>query len=144
MPKEILFSLTRKDFTIEDLTSGGKGGQHANRSHTAIRITHPDSGAVGYSADERSQFTNKKRAFERMAESDKFKTWHKMECARYIGTPSKGNSDGAIDKEVRLYNFKRSTAKDAKTGIVLPLKEVLDGKLSPFHSARIRTVKNIT
>ena len=57
----LLFSLTKKDFVIEDLTSGGKGGQHANRAHTAIRITHPASGAAGYSADERSQFTNKLR-----------------------------------------------------------------------------------
>jgi protein subunit release factor A len=81
----LLFSLTRKDFEIEDLTSGGKGGQHANRSHTRIRITHPASGAVGESSDERSQFQNKKQAFERLANSQKFKQWHKVETARRMG-----------------------------------------------------------
>ena len=83
----LLFSLTRKDFVIEDLTSGGKGGQHANRSHTRIRITHPASGATGESSDERSQHTNKCRAFERLANSKKFLAWHKAECARRLGQP---------------------------------------------------------
>jgi hypothetical protein len=83
--KQLLFSITRKDFVVEDLTSGGKGGQHANRSHTRIRITHPPSGATGESADERSQYTNKQRAFERLANSKKFRDWHTIECARRMG-----------------------------------------------------------
>ena len=101
----LLFSLTRKDFVIEDLTSGGKGGQHANRSHTRIRITHPASGATGESADERSQHTNKGRAFERLAKSKKFLAWHKAECARRLGQPRIETSEeilARVDQAIAL------------------------------------------
>lgn len=74
--KELLFSLTKKDFIIETFRAGGKGGQHQNKTDSAVRIKHPDSGAVGESREERSQHQNKKIAFERLTSSYKFKRWH--------------------------------------------------------------------
>lgn len=79
---ELLFRLTKKDFKVEHIRGSGPGGQHRNKSHTGVRITHPDSGAVGTATDSKSQKANRKNAFRRMAESDTFKKWHRIESAR--------------------------------------------------------------
>ncbi len=72
---ELLFSLTRKDFTVQTFKSGGPGGQHQNKTDSGVRIIHKESGARGESREERSQARNKKIAFRRLAASGKFKLW---------------------------------------------------------------------
>jgi protein subunit release factor A len=83
--KQLLFSLTKKDFKIEYFCAGGNGGQNMQKNATACRITHQDSNAVGISRDERSQLQNKKKALERCVDSPEFKNWHKIEVARRLG-----------------------------------------------------------
>ena len=73
--KELIYRLTKKDFDLQTFTSGGKGGQHQNRSNTGVRITHKESGATGVSRDTRSQAQNKKLAFQRLLVDPKFKIW---------------------------------------------------------------------
>lgn len=85
MSKELLFRLTAKDFEVQYFSAGGHGGQNMQKNATACRIVHPTSGAVGISRDERSQLQNKKKAFMRLVNSEKFKTWHKLECAKRLG-----------------------------------------------------------
>lgn len=97
--KTLLFRLTRKDFTVEALTSGGHGGQRANRRHTACRITHPNSGAVGQSSDEAHYKQNEKLAFQRLLATDKFKAWHKLECARRMGILA--DVDKKVEQEMK-------------------------------------------
>lgn len=84
--KQLLFSLSKAkgDFVMEVFRAGGKGGQHQNKTSSGVRIRHPESGAVGESREERSQNQNKKLAFERCVNSDKFKLWHKMAVSRAI------------------------------------------------------------
>ena len=85
MARTKLFSVTIKDCRVECIAStGGAGGQNKNRRHTAVRITHPPSGAVGYSADERDQLRNKQAAFRRMAESKSFQAWAKLIASELI------------------------------------------------------------
>jgi len=74
--KEPLFSVTKKDFIVETMRGSGAGGQHRNKTDSAVRITHPESGAVGYSQDERSQHQNKRTAFLRLVNSLTFKLWY--------------------------------------------------------------------
>lgn len=61
MNKQLLFSVTKKDLIVETFRGSGKGGQHRNKNDTVVRITHPESRAVGKSEDERSQLQNKKK-----------------------------------------------------------------------------------
>jgi len=73
--KEFLFSVTKKDLDIQTFRSGGKGGQHQNKTDSGVRIIHKESGARGESREQRHQHQNKKIAFKRLAENPKFKTW---------------------------------------------------------------------
>jgi hypothetical protein len=82
--KELLFSITRKDFRVDTFRSGGKGGQKQNKTDSGVRITHVESGAVGESREERSQLQNKKNAFRRLVESKRFKTWHKLKVSEVL------------------------------------------------------------
>lgn len=70
-----LFSVTKKDFDIQTFRAGGKGGQHQNKTDSAVRIIHRDSGAVGLSRSDRSQHRNKKLALERLTKTSKFQMW---------------------------------------------------------------------
>jgi len=75
MKKELLFTVTKKDFDIQTFCSGGPGGQHQNKTDSGVRIIHRESGAVGESRTERSQYQNKQIALKRLSESIKFKLW---------------------------------------------------------------------
>lgn len=99
MEKELLFSLTKKDFNIETMRGSGKGGQNRNKRDTAVRITHKESGAVGYSEDERSQLQNKHVAFKRLVNSKQFQLWHKKKAFEIINQV-KIKTKEEIEKEV--------------------------------------------
>ncbi len=83
--KKLLFSVTSKDCDWQAIRGSGPGGQHKNKVSTGIRCTHRASGAVGIATESRSQKQNRKNAFVRMAETDKFKKWHKLETAKKTG-----------------------------------------------------------
>ena len=83
--KQLLFSITKKDFDISYFRSGGPGGQNQNKVSSGVRILHRDSGAIGESRDSRDQHQNKKTAFMKLVNSDKFKAWHKLETMRRLG-----------------------------------------------------------
>ncbi len=84
MARELLFSLTKKDFVIQTFRAGGKGGQNQNKRNTGVRIIHPESGARGESREERSQYANRKRAFQRLVDSKEFKNWHRVKVAEIL------------------------------------------------------------
>lgn len=97
MPRTPLLHLTRKDFKIEAFGAGGPGGQHQNKTASAVRITHLASGATGEARDERSQYTNKKHAFERLAANPKFRAWLRLELARRaLGTSLEERVDAEL------------------------------------------------
>lgn len=67
--------MTLADCDVETKRGSGKGGQNRNKRDTAVRIVHRDSGAVGESQEQRSQWQNKKTAFDRMVATPKFKVY---------------------------------------------------------------------
>ena len=83
--RKLLFSVTAKDCRFKAFTGSGPGGQHRNKVATAIRCVHEPSGAVGTCTTHKSQHRNKKVAFGRMARSDKFQRWVRLEAARQTG-----------------------------------------------------------
>jgi len=102
--KELLFSITKKDFRIDRFRSGGKGGQNQNKVETGVRITHIESGAVGESRTERQQHQNQKLAFNRLIESKKFKTWHKFKTA--LELQGIHNAQKWVEEQMKEENLK--------------------------------------
>jgi hypothetical protein len=96
--KELLFSITRKDFRVDTFRSGGKGGQNQNKVESGVRITHLESGAVAESREERDQIRNKERAFQKLVNTPKFKAWHKIKTAFML----QGIKDGEAELERRV------------------------------------------
>lgn len=84
MEKALLFSVTKRDFTVQTFCTGGNGGQHRNAKQNGVRIIHEASGAVAEHRDGREQYRNKEAAFLKLVNSPKFKIWHKLEVARRL------------------------------------------------------------
>jgi protein subunit release factor B len=83
--KEKLFSVTIKEMEIQTFCSGGPGGQHQNKTQSGVRLIHKPSGAIAECREERKQHQNKKKAFIKLVNSDKFKKWIKVEASRISG-----------------------------------------------------------
>lgn len=101
--KKLLFSLYKKDFRIEFFRAGKKGGQKQNKTSSACRITHIESGAVGESRNYRSQLQNKKTALQRLIKSEQFKKWLRLEVA--IRAEGYSNLEKKIDEMMKPENL---------------------------------------
>lgn len=104
MQKELLFSVTKKDFKIEAIRSSKSGGQRRDKVSTACRITHIASGATSTCQDQRSFEQNKRLAFRRLLETPKWKTWHRIEVARRSGLLD--DVEEYVERSMRPENIK--------------------------------------
>lgn len=98
MTRELVFSVTLKDCEVQTFRSGGPGGQNQNKRDTGVRVIHPPSGARGESREERSQLQNKKAAFRRMASTDEFKLWVRMQMGHNAHVEAEVERDMWPDK----------------------------------------------
>lgn len=85
MAKQLLFSLSSKDFEFQTFCTGGNGGQHVNAKQNGVRCIHTASGARAEHRDGRDQYRNKQEAFRKCAETPAFKAWHRVEVLRRLG-----------------------------------------------------------
>ncbi len=104
MSKELLFSLTSKDFVFQTFCTGGNGGQHKNAKQNGVRCIHPPSGAKAEHRDGREQYLNKREAFRKCVESKEFKAWHKLETLKRLGKLR--NIELEVDRQMEPHNLK--------------------------------------
>jgi peptide chain release factor 2 len=102
--KDPILSLNKKDFELQFFRAGGKGGQKQNKTSSACRIIHKESGAVGECRNHREQPMNKKEAFERLIASTKFQVWlnrkiHEINTGK---TPEERVEDLMRDKNLKI------------------------------------------
>jgi len=101
--RKLLFSVTKKDFEVQTFRAGGKGGQHQNKTDSAVRIIHRDSGAIGLSRNDRSQHRNKKLALERLTKTTKFQLW----IARRVNEIVEGKTvEQQVEEDMKTENLK--------------------------------------
>lgn len=108
---DLLFSVTASDCRWDYFRGSGKGGQKRNKTSSGVRCTHLSSGAVGVSDATRSQHQNKRIAFEQMANTDRFKAWHKMETARRLGKAQQ--VEDAVNEAMRPVHLRVEGRDDA-------------------------------
>ena len=121
MSKELVFSLTRKDFTITTFRSGGPGGQNQNKIESGVRISHKESGVVAESREERSQYANKKIAFKRLCNNPKFSAWLRLETMRRMQVLATTKQvEVEIDRQVDAGTNMRLEIKDKNKWLVVP------------------------
>jgi len=103
-----LLTLTKKDFRIDTFKSGGKGGQHQNKTDSGVRITHKVSGISAESRSERSQARNKKIAFRRLCGKKEFMNWLRIESL-YAQDIQR-----AVEEGMRQENLSTEVCKDGE------------------------------
>ena len=126
--RELLFSVTKKDLKIEPMLSSKSGGQRRDKVQTAIRITHPASGAIGFSQDERTQSQNKIIAFQRLVKTKEFRQWLSIEAAKYQVFDNFAVGIKASEEVIRTYHFPRGIVTDHRDGSKYNLKKFMDGE----------------
>lgn len=104
--KELLFSLSKKDFIVQHFKASGPGGQKRNKTSSAVRIIHPASGAMAEGKEERSQTANKRNAFRRLVETKEFKNWHRLKVAEALYDCGKEATERLLKEMTKPENFK--------------------------------------
>jgi peptide chain release factor 2 len=136
------FEIDEDDLRVDTYRSSGKGGQHVNKTDSAIRITHIPTGAVAACQSERSQLQNKNTAM-RMLKSKLYdmKMQEQREKLRDIRGEVK---DIAWGSQIRSYVFHPYTlVKDHRTSCEMGnITAVMDGELEPFMNAYLGWVHN--
>jgi peptide chain release factor 2 len=135
LPEGIQVEIQEEDLRIDTFRSSGPGGQHVNRTESAIRITHLPSGLVVQCQNERSQHKNKAIAMailkSRLYELEKAKQDEKMDA---LNKEKKEIAWGSQIRSYTLHPYK--LVKDHRTKHEEPRAEsVLDGDLDPFIRA---------
>ena len=123
------------DIRIDTYRSSGAGGQHINKTSSAIRITHFPTGIVVQCQNERSQHMNKDKAMQMLkAKLYILKQQEQLEKASGIRGESKEIGWGS---QIRSYVLQPYTmVKDQRTGAEIGnVQDVLDGNLDPFINA---------
>ena len=98
MGKELLFSITKKDFQITYFSGTGKGGQKRNKTQNCCRIKHVETGVITTGQETRSKQQNLKNAFKRMTEHPEFKAYLRMRIARE--TADKEEEERCLQRKV--------------------------------------------
>jgi len=114
-----LFSITKKDFTVQTFCSGGPGGQHQNKVASGVRIIHNESRAVGESRSQRSQHQNRKLALQRLVGSSKFKLWLNRKAAEVIENKT---LEQKIDEAIAPENLKIEIKNDSNQWVTIDQK----------------------
>ena len=125
------------DLQIDTFRSSGAGGQHINKTESAIRITHIPTGTVVECQDERSQYKNKDKAMKilrsRILEAERKK--HDSEIA---GERRSQVGTGDRSERIRTYNYPQSRVTDHRIGLTLyKLEAILNGSLDELIDALI-------
>ena len=123
------------DLQIDTYRASGAGGQHVNKTESAIRITHLPTGLVVECQDERSQFKNKDKALKvlrsRLYEQARREQQDALDSERksQVGT-------GDRSERIRTYNYPQGRVSDHRIGLTLyKLEQILNGDLNEIIEA---------
>ena len=134
---DIEIEINPADLRIDTYRASGAGGQHVNRTDSAVRITHLPTNAVVQCQSERSQHQNKDRAMKQLRAKLYELEMHQRDAARKVLEDSK--ADIGWGSQIRSYVLDQSRIKDLRTGVEKTATQaVLDGDLDAFIEASLK------
>jgi peptide chain release factor 2 len=134
---DIAIDLNPADIKMDVYRSSGAGGQHVNKTESAVRLTHVPSGIVVACQNERSQHKNRATAMKMLKAKLYELEVNKRNAAAKVLEESK--SDVSWGNQIRSYVLDQSRIKDLRTGVeVGNTSAVLDGDLDQFMEASLK------
>ena len=127
--------LNPAELRIDTFRSSGAGGQHINKTDSAVRITHLPSGIVVECQDDRSQHKNKAQALSVLAARIKDKQLREQQ-ARQAATRKSLIGSGDRSERIRTYNFPQGRVTDHRINLTLyKIDQIMDGALDELIDA---------
>ncbi len=135
--EEVEVQLNPEDLQIDTYRSSGAGGQHVNKTESAIRITHLPTGTVVECQDERSQYMNKERAMT-ILRSRIYEQQLSKQNAEIAAQRRSQVGSGDRSERIRTYNFPQGRVTDHRIGLTLyKLEAFMNGDLDEMIDALI-------
>ena len=142
--QDVEVDIKDSDLRIDTYRSSGAGGQHVNKTDSAIRITHLPTGLVVACQDERSQLKNKEQAM-RLLKSRLLEMYQAQQDEAQASARKSMVGSGDRSERIRTYNFPQGRVTDHRIGLTLyKLEQFLDGDMDEMFDALIlaeRTAK---
>ncbi|MEA4940334.1 MAG: peptide chain release factor 1 [Christensenella sp.] len=134
---DVQIEIKESDLRIDTYRSSGAGGQHVNKTESAIRITHLPTGMVVSCQDEKSQLKNKEQAM-RVLKSRLYDFYRTQQEAERAGARKSQIGSGDRSERIRTYNFPQGRVTDHRIGVTLyRLEAFLDGDMDELIDALI-------
>ena len=135
--EDVEVELNPADLQIDTFRSSGAGGQHINKTESAIRITHLPTGLVVECQDERSQHKNKDKAM-RVLRSKLFELEQQKQQSSIADTRKSQVGTGDRSERIRTYNYPQGRVSDHRIGLTLyKLEQFLNGDMDEIIDALI-------
>ena len=135
---DITIEIREEDIKMDVFRASGAGGQHVNKTSSAVRLTHIPTGVVAASQQERSQFKNRATALKMLKNKLYNIELEKQLAARAAIDATK--SDVSFGSQIRSYVFQPYTmVNDHRTELKIPdVQKVMDGAIDPFIEAYLK------
>ena len=135
--EDVELEIDPKDLKIDTFRSSGAGGQHINKTSSAIRITHLPTGTVVECQDERSQYKNKDKALK-VLKSRLLKEKQDKQANEIAESRKSQVGTGDRSERIRTYNYPQGRLTDHRIGLTLyKLEDILNGNLDEVIDALI-------
>ncbi len=136
---EVDVYINPSDLQIDTYRAGGAGGQHINKTESAIRITHLPSGIVVTCQDERSQHKNKDKAMK-VLRSKLYDLAREKQDSEVASTRKSQVGTGERNERIRTYNYPQGRVTDHRIGLTLyRIEEIVNGDLDEIIDALVTT-----
>lgn len=133
--EDVEIEINPADLIFESCKSSGSGGQHINKTESAVRLTHKPSGIVVECQEERSQYKNKDKALK-MLRSKLFDIKQREQDERIASDRKNQVGTGDRSERIRTYNYPQGRISDHRIGLTLySLDDFLNGNIDPVVEA---------
>ena len=136
-PEDVEIDLKSDDYRVDKFGASGPGGQHVNKTESAIRLTHHETGIVVQCQDEKSQHKNLAKAI-RVLKARIYEKKREEEAAKQAEQRKGLIGSGDRSQRIRTYNFPQNRLTDHRINLTLyKLDQVMTGDLNPVTNALI-------